>query len=51
LSFSGTALPIIPPLALKGTLTNPAGPLTDLQPLRDQSSLSATNCRVQRPRS
>ena len=37
LSFSGTALPIIPPLALKGTLTSPAGPLTDLQPLRDQT--------------
>ncbi len=37
LSFSGTALPIIPPLALKGTLTSAPGPLTDLQPLRDQT--------------
>jgi hypothetical protein len=37
LSFSGTALPIIPPLALKATLTNTPGPLTDLQPLRDQT--------------
>ena len=31
------ALPIIPALALKATLTNPAGPLTNLQPLRDQT--------------
>lgn len=37
LSFAGTALPIIPPLALKATLTNPAGPLASLQPLRDQT--------------
>jgi Protein of unknown function (DUF1501) len=37
LSFSGAALPIIPALALKATLTNPAGPLTNLQPLRDQT--------------
>ena len=37
LSFTGTALPIIPPLALKATLTNAPGPLTDLQPLRDQT--------------
>jgi len=37
LSFSGAALPIIPALALKSTLTNPSGPLTDLQPLRDQT--------------
>lgn len=37
LSFGGAALPIIPALALKSTLTNPAGPLTDLQPLRDQT--------------
>jgi hypothetical protein len=37
LSFSGAALPIIPPLALKATLTNPTGPLTNLQPLRDQT--------------
>ena len=37
LSFGGAALPIIPALALKATLTNPPGPLTDLQPLRDQT--------------
>src|SRR5450755_488865 len=37
LSFGGAALPIVPALALKSTLTNPAGPLTDLQPLRDQT--------------
>jgi hypothetical protein len=37
LSFGGSALPIVPALALKSTLTNPAGPLTDLQPLRDQT--------------
>jgi len=40
LSFGGQALPIIPPLALKATLANPAGPLagvTNLQALRDQT--------------
>jgi len=37
LSFSGTTLPIVPPLALKATLANPTGPLTNLQPLRDQT--------------
>ena len=37
LSFGGAALPIIPALALKATLTNPTGPLTDLQPLRDKT--------------
>jgi hypothetical protein len=37
LSYAGQALPIIPPLALKATLTNPTGPLTDLQALRDQT--------------
>jgi hypothetical protein len=37
LTFAGQALPIIPALALKATLTSPAGPLTDLQPLRDQT--------------
>jgi hypothetical protein len=37
LSFSGTALPIIPALALQSTLTTPAGPLADLQPLRDRT--------------
>ncbi|HTQ06627.1 MAG TPA: hypothetical protein VMI54_22360 [Polyangiaceae bacterium] len=37
LSFGGTALPIIPALALQATLTTPAGPLADLQPLRDQT--------------
>ena len=40
LSYGGQALPIIPPLALKATLANPAGPLagvTNLQTLRDQT--------------
>jgi len=37
LSFRGAALPIIPALALKATLTSPAGPLSNLQPLRDKT--------------
>jgi hypothetical protein len=37
LMFGGQALPIIPALALKATLTSPTGPLTNLQPLRDQT--------------
>jgi hypothetical protein len=37
LSFGGQALPIIPPLALKATLTSPSGPLAKLQTLRDQT--------------
>jgi hypothetical protein len=37
LSYGGQALPIIPALALKATLTSAAGPLTNLQPLRDQT--------------
>jgi hypothetical protein len=37
LSYNGAALPIVPALALKATLTNPAGPLTDLQGLRDKT--------------
>jgi hypothetical protein len=37
LSYGGAALPVIPALALKATLTNPIGPLTTLQPLRDQT--------------
>jgi hypothetical protein len=37
LQFEGAALPIIPPVALKDTLSNPAGPLSTLQPLRDQT--------------
>ena len=37
LSYAGAALPIIPPPALKATLTNPAGPLGNLQALRDQT--------------
>jgi hypothetical protein len=37
LLFGGEALPILPALSLKATLTNPAGPLTNLQPLRDQT--------------
>ena len=36
-SYDGAALPIIPALALKATLTNPAGPLANLQALRDQT--------------
>jgi hypothetical protein len=35
LSYGGTALPVIPPLALRATLANPAGPLSALQPLRN----------------
>ena len=35
LTYGGAALPIVPPLALRSTLTNPGGPLTALQPLRD----------------
>ena len=37
ISYGGAALPVVPALALKATLTNPAGPLTTLQPLRDQT--------------
>ena len=37
LVYEGQAQPIIPPLSLKATLTNPAGPLSNLQPLRDQT--------------
>lgn len=40
LSFGGQALPVIPPLALKATLTNPSGTLaglTKLQALRDDT--------------
>lgn len=37
LTYGGQALPIVPALALKATLTNPPGPLTDLQGLRDQT--------------
>ena len=37
LTYGGQALPIIPALALKATLTSVAGPLTSLQPLRDQT--------------
>ena len=37
LSLDNRALPIIPPLALKDTLTSPTGPLTNLQQLRDQT--------------
>jgi hypothetical protein len=35
LSYGGAALPVIPPLALKATLASPAGPLAQLQSLRD----------------
>jgi hypothetical protein len=37
LTYDGAALPIIPALALKATLTSATGPLTNLQPLRDQT--------------
>jgi hypothetical protein len=37
ITYQGQALPILPALALRATLTNPAGPLTSLQPLRDQA--------------
>ena len=37
LSYAGAALPIIPPLALKTTLTGAAGALGTLQPLRDKT--------------
>src|SRR5882757_4022814 len=37
LTYGGAALPIIPALALKATLTSAPGPLTNLQPLRDQT--------------
>jgi hypothetical protein len=37
LTYGGTALPVVPPLALKATLTSPSGPLGNLQPLRDAS--------------
>jgi hypothetical protein len=40
LSYAGAAQPIIPALALKATLTAPAGPLTNLQGLRDQTLAS-----------
>ena len=37
LSFNGQTMPIIPPSALRDTLVNPNGPLTNLQALRDQA--------------
>jgi hypothetical protein len=37
LSFNGAALPIIPPVALRATLTTPNSPLGKLQSLRDQT--------------
>ena len=37
LTYQGQALPIIPPTALKATLTNAPGALTNLQALRDQT--------------
>ena len=40
LSYAGAAQPIIPALALKATLTAPAGPLANLQGLRDQTLAS-----------
>jgi hypothetical protein len=43
LSYDGSVMPIIPPLALKDTLTAPAGPLANLQGLRDQTMTSIYN--------
>jgi hypothetical protein len=40
LTYGGQALPIIPALALKATLTSATGPLTNLQGLRDQTMTS-----------
>ncbi len=40
LSYSGAALPTIPPLSLRDTLTSPAGPIANLQALRDQTMTS-----------
>jgi hypothetical protein len=37
LTFDGAPLPVIPAAALKATLTDPAGAITNLQPLRDQT--------------
>jgi hypothetical protein len=37
LQYSGATQPVIPPTALRDTLANPTGPLTNLQPLRDQT--------------
>jgi hypothetical protein len=37
LVYGGQTQPLIPPTALKATLTNPAGPLSELQKLRDQT--------------
>jgi hypothetical protein len=37
LTFDGAPLPVIPAAALKATLTDPAGPISSLQPLRDQT--------------
>ncbi len=37
LTYGGQALPQLPALALKATLANPNGPLTNLQSLRDQT--------------
>ena len=37
LSYSGATMPIIPPIALKDTLTAPNGPLTNLQAVRDST--------------
>ena len=37
LTFDGAPLPVIPAAALKATLTDPTGPISSLQPLRDQT--------------
>jgi hypothetical protein len=37
LTYGGQTQPLIPPTALRATLSNPAGPLSSLQALRDQT--------------
>jgi hypothetical protein len=37
IASSGQTLPIVPPVALKATLASPAGPLAQLQSLRDET--------------
>jgi hypothetical protein len=37
LTYAGATQPVVPALALKATLTSAMGPLTTLQPLRDQT--------------
>jgi hypothetical protein len=43
LAYNGSVMPIIPPVALKDTLTSAAGPLANLQALRDSTMTSIYN--------